>query len=167
MKKIFLSYSYEDKHFADLLGAQLSATSDIQINSPFEFSPSAEAIEKRISQEIQSSSLVIWLITYRFSKWQEFELRKAIDLKTPILGIDTAQVSPREHVPLAQELNIPIVSWKSDNIIKILKGSERTLSYELGNKELPKSPIITVDFENISKELTDDQRQLKFPVSDN
>lgn len=152
-KKIFISHSYKDALKVQLLKGQLASSSDINVAFVSEPPSMAGNIEKSIKNQIDSSAMMIVLLGESWSKWQEFELSKALDSGLPVVGLlsnEKNEVRP----PILSEGGVPIVNWNWSEISKILSGNAHTLDYSEKSPEKLENPIIQLDFSRISEELT-------------
>lgn len=151
MKRLFLSYSYENQHFAHLLKAQLISEQDLQI---IEFDPvasnSENYIKRVITDKIKEASMIIALLPAN-SRWVDWELSTAKKSGVPILGvlINTA----KENIgTLSNRLGIPVINWSFESLVDVLKNRKKTIDYQ--TKIITESKIIKIDFEKINYELT-------------
>ena len=154
-RKIFISHHYQDLPKVNLLRAQLANSSDINLSyvdeGPLE-AISGENIAKSIDKQITGSSMMLVMLGSNWSKWQEYEVRNAVEKGIPVVGL---LAHGSEIKPLVFEsAKLPVVGWNWNELSKILAGEERTLDFKEERKELFDSPIIQIDFAKISEELT-------------
>lgn len=152
--KVFISHNYNDKAKVELLKAQLTAKeSNIDI-AWVEQSPSlSQNLQTAIDNQVSASTMLLMLVGERWSKWQELELKIALEKNIPVAGI----ISPGSRVannPLFRPEQIPFVNWNWEDIANLLSGVSRTIDYQLANEHLNESPIIQLDFSQISEQLT-------------
>lgn len=76
--RVIVSYSYNDKHWADMIIDQLSSNGIEVVSSSYEFSMGT-SITENIRSLISSSDFVIILLSTNYSSWQEFEILKSIE----------------------------------------------------------------------------------------
>lgn len=156
MKRIFLSYSIQDQHFASLLRAQLANESSLQIltNELVEAS-NVGTIKKVISARMSEASIIVTFITFsEISRWVDWELQHAAQLQKPILGV-VIDKSIKEIPNLHKKLNIPVVYWQFDDLITALRQTGHSLDYK-ANDNVDKNQIIRVDFGEVTKQLTEE-----------
>ena len=154
-KKIFISHTFQDRPKIDLLKAQLRSMKNVDAIWVDELGATSKQITKVINEQIDSSSMVlVYLAEDGFSKWQTYEVESAKERNIPIVGI----VSPdRQYSPYHNPFHakcIPTINWTFDELKRILTGEEKSLSYENLKISRLESPIIRIDFEKISEELT-------------
>lgn len=153
-KKVFISHSSEDKHYVNLLKGQLANSKLVDAIWVDESIGLGERIQDSINTKITSSSMLLMMVGEHWSRWQEYEIQKALELKVPVAGVLTHSTDVI-HSPILQSGEVPLVNWNWNNIAAILSGEESTLEYTPETNELTESPIIRVDFEVISQNLTE------------
>ena len=152
-KKVFISHSYEDAPKVQLLKGQLAGSTDIDVTFVSEPPSMGENIEKSIKNQINSSSMMIVLLGELWSRWQEFELSKALESGLPVVGLLSNETNEIRS-PILSEGGVPIVNWSWSEISKVLSGNAHTLDYSAKAPEKFESPIVQLDFSKISEELT-------------
>lgn len=153
-KKVFISYSSEDKHYVNLLKAQLANSKDVDVIWVDDSPVIGEQIQESINSKITSSSMLLVMVGEHWSRWQEYEIKKALELDIPVAGI-LAHGNDVIRSTILKSGEVPLVNWTWNNLAAILSGEQNTLEYVSESQELSKSPIIRVDFEIISRQLTD------------
>jgi len=153
-KKIFISHSSEDKHYVHLLRGQLANSKDVDVVWVDETPVIGENIQESINSKITSSSMLLVMVGKHWSRWQEYELQKALELGIPVAGI-LAHGNDVIHSPILKSGEVPLVNWTWENLYAILVGEKNTLEYVSESQELSESPIIRVDFDVISQQLTE------------
>lgn len=154
-KKIFISHSFEDRPKVDLLRAQLRSLKNVDALWADEFEATEKQIHAVINEQIDSSSMVLVYIGKNgFSERQIYEIERAQERNISVLGI----VSPDRQYPDYDNpyhaRAIPTINWSFDKLKRVLTGEEESLAYEDHGISRLESPIIKIDFEKISKELT-------------
>jgi HJR/Mrr/RecB family endonuclease len=152
-KKVFISHNYEDAPKVNLLKGQLAGSTDIDVTFVSEPPSMAANIEESIKSQIDSSSMMIVLLGEHWSRWQEFELSKALDSGVPVVGLLSNENNEIKS-PILSSSGVPIVNWNWNEISQILSGKAHTLDYNTEAPEKLESPIIQLDFSKISEELT-------------
>lgn len=157
MKSIFLSYSVEEQHHANLIRAWLKSEPNLEVNftsAPIHgFGMGASVSRAQISADIEAASLVICLVgNSRPNLWQEWEIQKAVESKRPMIAISTFD-GEMDSSPYTQR-SIPIVRWTLKELAEALKSDGHSVNYELSDEKIIQIPILRVDFEDISKRLT-------------
>lgn len=150
MKKIFLSYAYEDRNYATLLKGQLAnhRTSLQILDLDLINSNSVSVIRDAITKLINQSSMVITFVP-NYSTWSEFEVSHAKKIGIPILGVS---ISKEELYRTNINYNYPIIEWTYDSLLNALLPNGKSFEYKQKNIEQI-TPIIKVDFNKVSFEL--------------
>jgi HJR/Mrr/RecB family endonuclease len=152
-KKVFISHNHEDTPKVQLLKGQLAGSSDIDVTFVSEPPSVGQNIEETIKNQINSSSMMIVLLGKHWSRWQEFELSKALDSGVPVVGLLSNENNEIKS-PILSSGGVPIVNWSWSEISQVLSGKAHTLDYNTESPEKLESPIIQLDFSKISEELT-------------
>lgn len=153
-KKVFISHSANDRHYVDLLKGQIAGSKVMDAIWVDDLPITGESIQKSIEKKIASSSMLLVLVGEHLSRWQEYELQKALEMGVPVAGV-LAHGNDVITSPLLKSGQIPLVSWNWNNLASILSGEQNTLEYVSESPYLSESPIIRVDFESISHQLTE------------
>lgn len=121
--RAFLSFVEEDLNLVNLFRGQAKSDrnelefQDYSIKEPFD-SRNADYIARNITDQIKYSSITICLYgptTYK-SKWVEWELNKALELKKPIMGVSLYSDGRTQYHP-APLKDWPRVSWNIQQIV--------------------------------------------------
>lgn len=152
-KKIFISHNHEDSPKVHLLKGQLAGSTDVDVTFVSEPPSMGENIEASIKNQINASSMMIVLLGEHWSRWQEFELSKALDSGVPVVGLLSNENNEIKS-PILTSGGVPIVNWSWNEISQVLSGQAHTLDYKSEIQEELESPIIQLDFSKISEELT-------------
>jgi len=121
--RAFLSFVEEDLNLVNLFRGQAKSDrnelefQDYSIKEPFD-SRNADYIARNITNQIKCSSIVVCLYgptTYK-SKWVEWELNKALELKKPIMGVSLYSDGRTQYHPTPLK-NWPRVSWNIQQIV--------------------------------------------------
>lgn len=152
-KRVFISHNYEDSPKVHLLKGQLAGSTDIDVTFVSEPPSMGENIEASIKKQINTSSMMIVLLGEHWSRWQEFELSKALDSGVPVVGLLSNENNEIKS-PILTSSGVPIVNWNWNEISQVLSGEAHTLDYKTKAPEELESPIIQLDFSKISEELT-------------
>lgn len=153
-KKVFISHSSQDKHLVNLLKGQLANSKVVDAVWVDETIGIGDRIQDSIKSQISSSSMLLVMVGENWSRWQEYEIQKAIELNIPVAGI-LAHGNVSIHSPILKSGEVPLVNWTWNNLAAILSGEQKTLEYEPDVEELVESPIVRVDFEVVSQKLTE------------
>jgi hypothetical protein len=132
MKRIFLSYSVEEQHHANLIRAWLKSEPDLEVDftsAPVHgFGMGAPVSRPQISADIEAASLVICLVgNDRPNLWQEWEIQKAVECKRPVIAISTSDEGMDSS--LYTQLSIPIVRWTLKELAEALKSDGHSVNY--------------------------------------
>lgn len=95
------------------------------------------------------------MVSNNFSEGQLFEISEAVNLKKPIFGILLSEVRNEKVLEIYTSNNIPLYDWTYQKLISLVLGKSNSLEYKLQNELLISSPKIKIDFEGISKKLTE------------
>lgn len=153
-KRVFISHSAKDKHYVDLLKGQLANSKDVDVVWVDESLAAGEEIQHSINSKITSSSMILVMVGEHWSRWQEYEIKKALELGIPVAGV-LAHGNDVVRSPILKSGEVPLVNWTWNNLAAILSGEQNTLEYTSESQKLSESPIIRVDFEVISQQLTE------------
>jgi DNA-directed RNA polymerase subunit L len=127
MIRTFLSFVEEDLNLVNLFRAQAKNQdsdlefADYSIKEPFD-STDANYIANSITAQIMHASLTICLYgseTYT-SKWVDWELRKTLELKKPIMGVCLYDDGRVRYYPSALE-GKPRVTWNISEIVRTMR----------------------------------------------
>jgi HJR/Mrr/RecB family endonuclease len=153
-KKVFISHSSKDKHYVNLLKAQLANSKDVDAIWVDDFQLMPGAMQESINSKITSSSMLLVMVGEHWSRWQEYEIQKALELGIPVAGI-LAYGNDVIRSPILKSGEVPLVNWTWNNLAAILTGEQNTLEYTSESQKLSESPILRVDFDVISQQLTE------------
>ena len=127
MKRLYVSYSYENSNFYYLLKSQVQeigleiVCADIEpVNSTNE-----KIIKKMLIKEINKASMVLTFIP-SYSNWVEWELRTARELGIPILGVSVGG-NEKKAPKIISDLEITIIDWTFDSLVSALKSEGNCL----------------------------------------
>lgn len=120
---------------------------DWQMKSP------TEAAWERIQKKISESYAFVSIVTGEWTDWQARELILAFQQGKPVVSIATEPI-PERASALHERLNIPLVRGSPERLLEILRGAERTFSYDLALREKSRSEVIKLDFTRFSEEVT-------------
>ncbi len=121
--RAFLSFVQEDINLVNLFRAQSKLLDselefhDYSIKVPFD-SHNVDYIGRGIAEQIKLSTLAVCLYgpTTYSSKWVDWELRKALALDKPIMGVCLYSDSRVKHYPASLE-GWPLVNWDISAIV--------------------------------------------------
>ena len=127
MIRAFLSFVEEDLNLVNLFRGQAKNDSsdlefaDYSIKEPFD-SAKASYIGRGITDQIKLASLTICLYgpTTHTSKWVDWELRKTLELKKPIMGVCLYGEGRVRYYPAALE-GRPCVAWNVPEIVRTMR----------------------------------------------
>jgi len=127
MIRAFLSFVEEDLNVVNLFRGQAKNDNsdlefaDYSIKEPFN-SANADYIARGISDQIRLVSLTVCLYgpTTYTSKWVDWELRKSIDLKKPVMGVCLYGDGRVRYYPAALE-GKPRVAWNVAQIVRNMR----------------------------------------------
>ena len=122
--RAFLSFVEEDLNLVNLFRGQAKNEDldlefdDYSIKEPFD-SNNSDYIARGIANQIKYSSLVVCLYgpTTYTSKWVEWELKKAIELGKPIMGVSLYSDGRIKYYPAPLDGH-PRLSWNIATIVK-------------------------------------------------
>lgn len=132
MKRMFLSYSSEDQHYANLIRAWLKSEPDLEIDftslHDVTLNIHAKFSRSKILEDINAASLVVCLVRNGGpSSWQEWEIRKAVESGRPTIAISASR-EDRDSCALYHQLSIPIVNWTYKSLLMLLGPMDIVLS---------------------------------------
>jgi len=127
MIRTFLSFVEEDLVMVNLFRGQAKNTNsdlefaDYSVKEPYN-SVNSDYIRGQIVPKISGSSLTICLFgpTTYSSSWVEWELKKAISLGKPVLGVSLYSDGRTRFYPSALQ-GFPILPWNVDMIVKTMR----------------------------------------------
>jgi len=127
MIRVFLSFVEEDLNLVNLFRGQSKRENsdlefaDYSIKEPFD-SQNADYIARGITEKLKLSSLTVCLYgpTTHTSKWVDWELRKTLELKKPIMGVSLYNDGRTKYYPAPLE-NYPRVNWDIPSIVMTMK----------------------------------------------
>ena len=149
-KRVFISHSTEDKHYVNFLKGQLANSKDVDVVWVDESPVAGEQIQHSINSKITSSLMLLVMVGEHWSRWQEYEIQKALELGIPVAGI-LVHGNDVIRSPILKSGEVPLVNWTWNNLAAILSGEQNTLEYTSESQKLSESPILRVDFEVISQ----------------
>lgn len=150
MKKLYVSYSYENQHIAHLLKAQLISEQDLQIIEFDAIASNSEHYTKRvIADKLKGASMIIALLPAN-SRWVDWELSTAKKSRIPILGV-LIDSTKEDRGTLSNRLDIPVIDWTFESLVEVLKKKKKTIDYQ--PKAIIENKFIKIDFERINYEL--------------
>lgn len=152
-KRIFISYNKRDHAKVDLLRSQL--IEQIHNVSVVELGATGKAPHYEIAEQLNTSSMVLlFLGDEGISRWQELEINIAKTRNIPIVGVSSSIGLVNKHSSFFDPMEGPNFQWTFDKLRRLLRGEDQSLSYEPLEPKRLESPIIRIDFETISRELT-------------
>ena len=127
MIRAFLSFVEEDLNVVNLFRGQAKNDNidlefaDYSIKEPFN-SNNADYIARGITDQIRLASLTICLYgpTTYTSKWVDWELRKTIELKKPVMGVCLYGDGRVRYHPAALE-GKPRVAWNIPQVVRTMR----------------------------------------------
>jgi len=127
MIRTFLSFVEEDLNLVNLFRGQAKNEgsdlefADYSIKEPYN-STNAEYIGRNIAAQISLASLTICLYgpTTYTSKWVEWELRKSMELRKPIMGVCLYGDGRVRYYPAALE-GKPMIGWNIPEIVRTMR----------------------------------------------
>lgn len=138
----------------NMLKGQLAYSKDVDVVWVDKSPVASEQIQHSINSKITSSSMLLVMVGEHWSRWQEYEIQKALELGIPVAGI-LAHGNDVIPSPILKSGEVPLVKWTWNNLAGILSGEQNTLEYTSESQKLSESPILRVDFEVISQHLTE------------
>lgn len=127
MIRAFLSFVEEDLNVVNLFRGQAkNENSDLEfadysIKEPFN-SANAAYIARGITDQIKLASLTICLYgpTTYTSSWVDWELKKTIELKKPVMGVCLYGDGRVRYYPSALE-GKPLLAWNVQQIVRTMR----------------------------------------------
>ena len=127
MIRAFLSFVEEDLNLVNLFRGQAKNDNvdlefaDYSIKEPFD-STNANYIARGITDQIRLASLTVCLYgpTTYTSKWVDWELRKTLELRKPIMGVCLYGDSRVRYYPAALEGKL-CVDWNVPEIVRTMR----------------------------------------------
>jgi len=127
MIRAFLSFIEEDLNVVNLFRGQAKNDNsdlefaDYSIKEPFN-STNADYIARGITDQIRLAGLTICLYgpTTYTSKWVDWELRKTIELKKPVMGVCLYGDGRVRYYPAALE-GKPRVAWNIPLVVRTMR----------------------------------------------
>lgn len=131
MIRAFLSFVEEDLNLVNLFRGQAKNDNsdlefaDYSIKEPFN-STNTEYIARGITDQLRPSSIVICLCgpTTHTSKWVDWELRKAMELRKPVMGVSLYGAAKVPLIPAALA-GKPLVGWNVADIVRTMRSLVR------------------------------------------
>lgn len=132
-RNVFISFASEDLNEVNLLRAQAkNENSDLDFNDrslqePFD-SKNAEYIKRGIRERIRQSSVTVVYISDSTagSKWVDWEIRESLALGKGVIALHKGDTAPARLPPSITENRIPVVSWKTDAIMRAIEQAAGT-----------------------------------------
>src|SRR2546422_2477122 len=126
MIRAFLSFVEEDLNVVNLFRGQAKNQNsdmefaDYSIKEPFD-SSNANYIARGIADQLKLSSLTICLYgpTTYTSQWVDWELRKTLELRMPIMGVCLYDDGRVRYYPAALE-GKPLVTWNIPEVVRTM-----------------------------------------------
>ena len=127
MIRAFLSFVEEDFNVVNLFRGQAkNENSDLEfadysIKEPFD-SRNADYIARGITDQLRLASLTVCLYgpTTYTSKWVDWELKKSVELRKPIMGVCLYGDGRVKYYPAALEAK-PRVNWNVQEIVRTMR----------------------------------------------
>lgn len=127
MIRAFLSFVEEDLNVVNLFRGQAKNENselefaDYSIKEPFD-SRNADYIARGITDQLRLASLTVCLYgpTTYTSKWIDWELRKSVELRKPIMGVCLYGDGRIRYYPAALE-GRPRVGWNIQDIVRTMR----------------------------------------------
>jgi len=127
MIRAFLSFVEEDLNVVNLFRGQAKNQNcdlefaDYSIKEPFD-STNASYIASGVTNQLKLSSLTICLYepTTYTSKWVDWELRKTLELRKPIMGVCLYDDGRVRYYPAALE-GKPRVIWNIPEVVRTMR----------------------------------------------
>ena len=127
MIRAFLSFVEEDLSLVHLFRGQAKNDSsdlefaDYSIKEPFD-SVNASYIASGITDQIRLAHLTICLYgpTTYTSRWVDFELRKTLELRKPIMGVCLCRDGRVQYYPAALE-GYPRMFWDIPDVVQTMR----------------------------------------------
>lgn len=177
-KKVIVSYSHCDKHWADIIINQLNSNGIEVVSSNYEFSMGTSIIDN-IRSLVSSSDYVIILLSKNYSSWQEFEVLKYLEnnLSKRDITILPVIIEKSEIPQLLESYQfLDLTKDKQEGIINLISRIKNSMKIDFSKlspkqfEDLTYDLIHCIGFTNILRNLKISENEIdiiaQFPYTD-